>query len=178
MRGIRGVRGAGAFPAARAAASHGCGGAVDVKVMIVVLVAIAVAVVLVLFYGALRPQGDPDGARGGVDGGLGWLSPRPTIEFEDVAGEECADADAPGFTVVGAACSIPLPDRTQIILCTPTADTVLISTDGRDYPAQSVKQADLSCADPRPIPIYDAETVLTLRCAFAPPCIVQLVEER
>lgn len=150
------------------------------KVMIVVLVAIAVAVVLVLFYGGLRPQGDPDEARDGVDGGLGWLIPRPTIAFEDIVGKECADARIPGFSVPATGCTIELEAPSQIILCNPGPGNVGVETRGRDYPDQVVKQDALSCADPEPtpIPIYDAETTLVLTCDSAAGCTVQLVEER
>ncbi|MGC5173159.1 hypothetical protein ACPW96_19220 [Micromonospora sp. DT81.3] len=149
------------------------------KVMIIVLVAIAVAVVLVLFYGGLRPQGDPDEARNGVEGGLGWLIPRPTVVFEDIAGKECADEDIPGFSVPPTGCAIELEAPSQIILCNPGPGNVGVETRGRDYPDRVVDQNALSCLDPEPTPIriYDAETTLLLTCDSPGGCTVRLVEE-
>ncbi|MFH8251398.1 hypothetical protein ACH3VR_13580 [Microbacterium sp. B2969] len=143
------------------------------KVMIVVLVAIAVAVVLVLFYGAVRPEGDAGAAQGGVEGGFGWLVPRPTLAFADVADASCADPTVQGFVVPSnGACGIPLPAPSQIALCVEDPSTVAISTDGSEYPAQPVKASSLSCADPKPVAIYDTDTVLTIRCLVLAQCVV------
>ncbi|GAA1974906.1 hypothetical protein [Microbacterium pumilum] len=146
------------------------------KVMIVVLVAIVVAVVLVLFYGSLRPEGESDQAQGGVGGGLGWLVPRPSLDFADVADADCADATIPGFVVGAAGCAIPLPDPAQITLCAPDPATVIVRTEGKEYPAQTVKASALSCSDPQPVPIYDDDTTMTIQCVLIATCTVVVVE--
>ncbi|MCR2815095.1 hypothetical protein [Microbacterium jiangjiandongii] len=148
------------------------------KVMIIALVAIAVTAALVLFYGALRPAGEADVVRRGVDGGFGWLTVRPTLDFDDVADAPCADPALPGFTVDAAGCRIPLPDPAQITLCAPEPAAVVVTTRGTEYPAQRVTASALTCAEPAPVPVYDSDTVLSITCVLVAPCIVRVVPAR
>jgi hypothetical protein len=142
--------------------------------MIVVLVAIGVAAVLVLFYGAVRPDGDPDDAHDGVEGGLGWLVPRTTLDFDDVAAAPCAQEDIRGFAVApGASCDMALPDLSRIALCVEgPASAVVVSTKGDEYPRQSFEASDMPCTAPETVTIYDTGTTLTIRCIGFAPCTV------
>lgn len=147
----------------------------SVKVLVVVLVAIVVAAVLVLFYGALRPAGDVDGAADGVGGGLGWLSPTRTLTIDDL-GAACTDAATATIVVpAGSGCGFAVPDRSEITLCAEAPAQVRVEADGDDYPAQQVDERSLDCADPRPVPIYDVGTQLTVRCVGVAPCAVRVV---
>lgn len=154
------------------------------KVMIVVLVAIAVAAVLVLFYGAVRPEGDPD-ADGGVEGGLGWLAPSTVLDFDDVAqaaaevGADCVDAATRSIVVpANGVCGIPLDEPAQLRLCPAEGIDVQVIVDGSEYPEQELDASDLACAPPGdPVRIYDADSVLTIRCLALTTCALAVVGE-
>ncbi len=148
----------------------------SVKVFVIVLVGLAVAVGLVLFYGALRPPGDPDQAEGGVGSALGWLAPRPTLTFDDVADAPCADPATQTLQIQpGDQCAVDVPSPSQIHLCATDPGTVLVVTRGADYPEQRVDPESLSCGSPEAVPIYDRETSLTVTCAGFVPCAVRVV---
>lgn len=148
----------------------------NVKVLVVVLVGLVVAVALVLFYGALRPAGEPDAARGGVEGGLGWIAPSPTLTFEDVATASCADPAIQGFTIpANGVCRVRVPNPAGIVLCTDDAPSVEVRTNGEDYPPQRVDAEKLSCEKPGRIPFYDTETRLVMRCVGLATCAVRVV---
>lgn len=150
------------------------------KVMVVVLVAIAVAAVLVLFYGSVRPPGDPASAEAGVDGSLGWLSPSQTLDVDDLrsaARDDCADFAADALVVdAGESCAFDVAEPAEVVLCAAPASDLVVVVDGRDYPAQEFAASDLPC-DPGddPIPIYDVETVLTIACPGPAACEVAVV---
>ncbi|KQZ07220.1 hypothetical protein B5M43_011985 [Microbacterium sp. MEC084] len=149
----------------------------NVKALVVVLVALVVAAGLVLFYGALKPPASPDDARGGVEGSLGWLDLSRPLSFEDVADAPCARADLEALVVPAAsACSAAVPDPARILLCTETPGDVIVRTRGADYPEQEVDAADLSCARPVAVPVYDDESTLMLVCtAVAGECVVRVL---
>lgn len=148
----------------------------NAKALVVVLVALVVAAALVLFYGALRPPAGANDAREGVAGGLGWLVPSNTLSFDDVRDAACADPETSRLVVAaGTSCTVPLPNPSEIHLCSDKPSNLTVRTRGEDYPDQRVDAVDLSCAAPERIPIYDTGTVLTVRCTGFAPCVVRVV---
>lgn len=147
------------------------------KGFVIALTVLVVVVVLVLFYGARRPASGVDGAAGGVERMLGWLVVSPTLEFDDVATASCADRTT-GTLVVdgGATCAIKVPSPAGIVLCTDDPASLEVATDGREFPEQTVDQADVTCGTQKRIPFYDEETVLSLSCgaALGATCTVKL----
>jgi hypothetical protein len=149
-----------------------------VKVMIIVLVAIAVAAVLVLFYGAVRPDGDPDASEDGVSGGLGWLAPSTALGFDDVADAECADAATRSLVVpANGVCGFPLAEPAQLRLCPADSAEVEVVVVGADYPEQRLEASELGC-DPRtdPIRIFDRQSVMTITCVALATCTLAVAE--
>jgi hypothetical protein len=146
--------------------------------MVVLLVAIAVAAVLVLFYGALRPDGDPDASEDGVSGGLGWLAPSTALGFDDLADAECADAATRSLVVsANGVCAFPIAEPAELRLCPAESVVAEVVVAGADYPEQRLDASELGC-DPRadPIRIYDRRSVMTISCLAPAACTLAVVE--
>ena len=141
------------------------------KAFVIALTAIVVAVVLVIFYGAMRPDGDLDSAKKGVDRAFGRLVPDRPLAFEDLDAP-CADDESQQLVVVGSStCDFGVPDRSSLLLCIDPPTEIQVTTDGEEYPAQEVASADVTCGTEKTIPIYDAGTTVAIRCD-APSAVV------
>ena len=146
----------------------------NVKVFVVVLVALVVAAVLVVFYGTTRSAPAPDIERTSVEDALGWLVPRPTLAVADL--DPTCEVDQDRLVIpAGGVCTTPVPTPSKIVLC--SGQDVQVTTKGSTYPTQTVDRADLRCAAPMPVPIYDEDTVLAPTCPVTETCAVRVLPE-
>lgn len=134
------------------------------KAFVIALTAIVVAAILVMVYGSQQPSGGADGAHGGVDRGFGWLVPDRPLSIDDLDAP-CLDESGTQLVVAGSGtCGFDVPDPASLLLCSDAETPIEVTTDGEEYPAQTVSGADVTCGSQERIPIYDTATTVTIRC--------------